>query len=271
MEEESSQPKFERLPKEVQSLFHKELIVSTSNDTEYVQTIKAVRIFLSGNKRYFANTNRAQFFIENLAQAYCKDPVMIAAHLGTQGALDWLKSYSAISGSHAKHASALFIDAAANGDINALIGFLKAGVSVDATDTQKNTALIRVAQTSNPDDMVRASKIAQWLIEHHASINLRNKEWSSALLEAARHNNTNLVHLLLEYKAEPNVQGGFNNGTPLHWAVSFDNLLMVQDLFKHGLQANVIGRQDLMHMTPLDIARNKSLARIKDELVKRQK
>ncbi|KAJ6093116.1 hypothetical protein N7486_008405 [Penicillium sp. IBT 16267x] len=80
------------------------------------------------------------------------------------------------------------------------------------------------------------------LVEGGANINKVVKTFGggyTALMIACMKNHLDMVELLLERGADPNIQGA---GFALHWACENDNLEMVQLLVEHGADVN-IGRK----------------------------
>jgi hypothetical protein len=89
------------------------------------------------------------------------------------------------------------------------------------------------------------------LIEAGADVELRDNGGWTPLISAARRGHVQVVEVLLEHGANPNVSESDNMAmTPLTWAVSDDDPRMVQALLAHGADVNVAngaGYTPLMH------------------------
>ena len=292
-----SQPEafhFERLHSDIQRIIHRYLI--TASERKYIknilqsdrdpeeinaivntllnQKIKEMRQFLSTKKIYYTNALLNEFFINEMAHVYQHDPIWIAMRLNTIGARSWLKSYltkdlrsmnRVLKDIRNKNRAAdLFLNAIVSGDLQTIIGLIKAGVSPNEAVRGGNTALIIALQNPNPNQ----TNIIDWLIAHGAKVNGRSADGSTPLLEAARFNNKEAFRLLLEKGASPNIQGGLENSSPLQWAVSYGNVPEVQLLFEYGLSNKMITMPDHMGTTPLLVAKNKRLKPIEKLLEK---
>lgn len=231
------------------------------------ERIRDLRSFLSTSKRYYDSVRLNEFLIGQMAHVYEQDPILIALRLNTTGSFKWLKSYliqdfrqknrvlKDVRNMH--RAIDLFLKAAAEGDIDTFMGLAKAGLSAKTTDGNGNTGLMLVVQNSEKE--LNRKRIVEWLLAHGAAVNVRNATGSTALLEAARFNNAGIFKLLIERGADPNIQSGLDKLTPLHWAISYENLPEVLLLLKHGLKKEMINMPDQMGTTPLRVARNKKL------------
>jgi len=78
------------------------------------------------------------------------------------------------------------------------------------------------------------SEIVEFLLEHGADPNIRDKYGSTPLLYAAMFGNSKVVEVLLEHGADPNIRNK-NGFTPLHYAAAFDYPKIVETLHKEGL------------------------------------
>jgi len=95
---------------------------------------------------------------------------------------------------------------------------LKFGADVDTQDNDTMTPLLFVSQ--NPwGDNYQNTKSAQLLLEHGASVHVRNKNGQMPLHLASQHVLTGIVEILLNLGADVNAQDN-SNITPLHFAVS---------------------------------------------------
>jgi ankyrin repeat protein len=97
---------------------------------------------------------------------------------------------------------------------------LKSGLDLDAQDNDNMTPLLLAASgrfTFNYSD-ARSTAAAQVLLEHGASVHVRNKNGQTPLHLASQHGFSGMVALLLKFGADMNVQDD-DNMTPLHFAV----------------------------------------------------
>ncbi|KAK5058904.1 hypothetical protein LTR84_011168 [Exophiala bonariae] len=118
---------------------------------------------------------------------------------------------------------------------------LASGADPNATDSRGRTPLF---QTENVD-------IARLLLEAGALPDLaRDHENDTALSKAAQAGASNMVKLLLEYKADIEAKD-VNGQTPLSLAARFGNLEMVKLLLDHGANLET---KDLEGLTPLSWA-----------------
>lgn len=279
---------FESLPRDVQSIIHgyfipeKEVryiknlqhsqlpqkeIDSIMND-HLNRIIKDVRSFLLTQKKYYFSVTLNNFFIKKIAHIYFQDPIEVAIRLNTAGSFNWLKSYIVANIRNMNRAIILFLNAASDANVCIFMMLAKAEVPANAADRNGNTALMLALQSNDQEKSAKQKLIIEWLINHGAAINQRDKNGSFPLLDASRLNNTNIFKLLLTHGANPNVQGGLEQSTPLHWAVSYGNQEEIELLLAHGLNKKMINMQNRMGNTPLRIARNKRLKAI-EELLKR--
>lgn len=97
-----------------------------------------------------------------------------------------------------------------------------------------------------------SSEIAQLLIEHGAKINALDMNKYTPLHQASCRENSGIVSLLLERKANVNAKGFFLRTTPLHLAAYCNQVENVKLLIEYKAKIYVKDRQNL---TPLDIAR----------------
>ena len=97
--------------------------------------------------------------------------------------------------------------------------------------------------------------LAEWLVEHHADLNARNRRGSMALHEAViadRAPDYKMIHFLLRSGADVNARRAYDE-TPLHEAASLGLTEAARILVEHGADVNArAGRGE----TPLHIASN---------------
>jgi len=80
---------------------------------------------------------------------------------------------------------------------------------------------------------------AQELLSAGADVEAQDNANWTPILKAARGGHTEIVKMLLEHGANPNVvEHGNGNMTPLIWAASLDNIECVQMLLAHGADVN---------------------------------
>jgi len=92
---------------------------------------------------------------------------------------------------------------------------------------------------------------AQELLAAGADPNTQDHAGWTPLHEVAQKAHVELVNLLLENGANPNVPGGDDNATPLHDAVSSGNAEVVRSLVRSGADKNAL---DSSSKTPADMA-----------------
>ena len=97
----------------------------------------------------------------------------------------------------------------------------------------------------------RQVDLTRLLLAHGAKVNARNQSGSSALLQAVRLGNENLISLLLGAGAEPNVHDVNGQATPLHLAAGRGQLSAVKALLERQAAVNA---PDARGETPLGYA-----------------
>ena len=105
------------------------------------------------------------------------------------------------------------------------------------------SALILACYYSNND-------VATYLIEHVKDINSKSG-YGTPLMAATVKKNSNLVKLLLENNANPNLTDQ-NNSTALHFSVIFNQQEIIELLMKHNANPNI---KDNRWNTALDYAK----------------
>ena len=149
--------------------------------------------------------------------------------------------------------------------------------AIEADDPKRVKDLIASGADVNADDKYyfkpiqnaiscgASTAIARLPLEAGATVESSN---SDPLIDAVAERNAEVVGLLLEYGADPQMHDGEGEGeTPLHLAVYGNDLACVDVLLRHGadpLEPNSEGE------TPLDAAKRKGLqsvlARLEEEL-----
>ena len=95
---------------------------------------------------------------------------------------------------------------------------LKFGADVDAQDNDTMTPLLLVSQSGFGDES-QTAKTAQLLLEHGASVHMRNKNGQMPLHLASPHGISGIVEFLLKFGADVDARDK-RNITPLHFAVT---------------------------------------------------
>ena len=120
------------------------------------------------------------------------------------------------------------------GDIAIVRSLLRAGCDVNRKGGEFGTALI-AACTSGSAEVVKV------LLEHNANPNIQGCwEMDNALQAACQKNNAESILLLLENGADPNLHGGAN-GSALHAAFSTGNEVIIRELLKRGADIDYKG------------------------------
>lgn len=114
-----------------------------------------------------------------------------------------------------------YIEAASLGKIEPVKKFLEAGMSVDAEDSEGNTALLQAAQGGH-------SGMVDFLISQGADVNYVGPGWETALISAARSGDVASVKRLLDAGAKAD-QKNEDNWSPLTVA-AFEGHSEVTDL-----------------------------------------
>lgn len=137
-------------------------------------------------------------------------------------------------------------------DIEAVKGFLDAGVDINEKDANGVTALMHAIDLY---DKKGAADIAVLLIDEGADLDRRDKDCDTALLHACRNNHdtkSRIVDKLMEKKAAVNVRGR-NGHTPLSHAVyaGLDRADVIKELVRRGADPESV---DDDSNTPLRLA-----------------
>jgi len=146
---------------------------------------------------------------------------------------------------------------------------LKVGLDVDAQDNDNMTPLLLASGRDTFDD-ARGTATAQVLLEHGASVHVRNKNGQTPLHLASQCHHSSIVALLLKFGADVNAQDN-DNMTPLHLALGQytpDNARVTtaaQVLLEHGASVHVRNKNG---QTPLHLASQHGLSGIVALLLK---
>ena len=100
---------------------------------------------------------------------------------------------------------------------------LKLGADVDAQDNDSMTPLLLVSQHRRPffgyDSQAQITETAELLLEHGASVHVRNKNGQVPLHLASQHGLSRIVEFLLKFGVDVDARDN-SSITPLHFAVS---------------------------------------------------
>jgi uncharacterized protein len=112
-------------------------------------------------------------------------------------------------------------------DSVAVVDLIKRGVDINTVDRSGNTLLIQAVQRDIPD-------LVDYLLQHRARVNIRNKNGETALSLAAYTGKLAYVQRLVEAGAEVDFYGW----TPLAYAAYNGHVEIVDYLLKHGADIN---------------------------------
>jgi len=82
-------------------------------------------------------------------------------------------------------------------------------------------------------DQTNLDKIRQLLNQHYINVNIQDEYGNTPLLKATRKDRRDIVELLLENKADPNISN-VNGYTALFWAISECDYKMIEKLLQKG-------------------------------------
>lgn len=128
----------------------------------------------------------------------------------------------------------------ANGDEYYALEQLEKGIDVD-TSYEGQTLLMAAVQNGH-------FNLAKALLEEGADPDLSGSNSENPLTIATYQNNSEMIHLLLEYNAEVNVRNNFDR-TPFCFVCHYANMSVFFDFLNHGV--NVNDRCDSNGCTPL--------------------
>jgi ankyrin repeat protein len=133
-------------------------------------------------------------------------------------------------------------------DINMSEILLEFGANPDTTDPFLNTLLIINCKRKYNNE---SNEIIKILLENGANPNFQNSVGKTALMYASeRKNNTDIVELLIKYKANLNIYD-INQNTALIYAVMYDNIDALKLLIKAGANIN---HKDTLDWTSVNFA-----------------
>lgn len=126
---------------------------------------------------------------------------------------------------------ALF-QAAFQGQLRDVEYLVSRGISADAVDAEKRTALMWASFNGH-------LPIIRYLLEQGATVDHKDSAGRTALMYAASGPYPETVELLLKKGADPNVQGTLEGFTPLMTAAAEGHVDVVHLLLRHGADAGV--------------------------------
>lgn len=118
-------------------------------------------------------------------------------------------------------------EALIRGDSSAAIDLIKRGMDVNSVDRAGNTLLIQAVRRDVPG-------LVDYLMQHRARINVRNRSGETALSIAAYTGQLSYVQRLVEAGAEVNLYGW----SPLAYAAFNGHLAIADYLLKHGAEVD---------------------------------
>jgi ankyrin repeat protein len=154
-----------------------------------------------------------------------------------------------------------FLNLAKDGDTKRMLSFLKSGVSVDATNQGKNTALMLTCHR-------KMQEPTQLLLEHKANLDMQDCNGWSALMFAADMDFVSGVDMLLQAKADVNLKSR-EGATALMYAALEDHVTVLKHLI--NAKADLMACDNL-GKTAMDHAHSKNniiTANYLDEIVRR--
>uniref|UniRef100_UPI00358E28FC ankyrin-3-like isoform X3 n=1 Tax=Myxine glutinosa TaxID=7769 RepID=UPI00358E28FC len=140
-------------------------------------------------------------------------------------------------------ASASFLRAARNGNLERIQEHLKSGMEIN-TCNQNGLNALHLASKEGHVDVVKE------LLNHEASIDAATKKGNTALHIAALAGQTEIVKVLVQYEANMNAQSQ-NGFTPLYMAAQENHLEIVKFLLNSGANQSVATEDGF---TPLAVA-----------------
>ena len=130
-----------------------------------------------------------------------------------------------------KEAKGKLVSCAEDGHLKCIVSLLRIGVNPDIPDKLNKTALMKASWKGHAD-------IVRLLMEHDANPNLRDKSrGETALMEASKWRHREIVALLLDHGAAPDIQDEWKN-TALIIASWFGHVDIVRLLLDHNADPN---------------------------------
>lgn len=144
------------------------------------------------------------------------------------------------------------VDAARDGDEQAVRTYLADGADADSADVVERTALFHAACAGHEG-------IVKLLLERNADANMEDDDGETPFIAALEGKHFGIAALLLEASADINMISGRQQQTPLHWAFNMDlreeTTERVLWLLEQGAEPT---RKNVSQLTVLGLARERS-------------
>jgi ankyrin repeat protein len=158
-------------------------------------------------------------------------------------------------------ATAKLLEAAGNGDEDAILAAIAAGADVNARDADGNTPMILTAPQSL---FGKERKIVEALVQAKAQVNAVNKDGVSALMVAASAGRDGYVRLLLQNDAKADLRD--NDGwTALMWAADGGEWSAANELIEAKANVNAADKKG---WTPMMMALVRGRGSVVEHLIK---
>ncbi|XP_014679678.1 PREDICTED: putative ankyrin repeat protein RF_0381 [Priapulus caudatus] len=175
-----------------------------------------------------------------------KTPLMEAARKGKEAVVQMLLSHGADANAADSYGETSLHHAAHYGQLHIMLLLLEAGADPNVAETQSGkTPLMKVMRECE-------EAAVQMLLSHGANANAADSHGETSLHHAAYLGQLDIVRLLLEAGADPNVAETEERGsfTALHYSCDQLHTEMITLLLKHGADPNLV---DCNKRTPLAI------------------
>jgi len=197
------------------------------------------------NACVLGNVEIAKYLIEHGAEIDSKNqygwtPLRLASNEGYMPLVNFLLEKGADL-SPLYIADKLFLDAAKNGDLDGLKKYLTRGASVNAVDSEGNTALLYVTKPQDKP-FINTLEMVKLLIESGADLEDRNTIGETALQQAILTKNDSVIYYLIE-KGSNLESSDANGNTILITSVLSENLKLLQFLIKKKVDLNILNAQ----------------------------